>query len=239
MRKSLTIVLAGALMLASFSSCSNKDDSGNSTSLVINQKTEAPTTEKNDPVNDRIATMGDATGGDATVKSLVGYYEGKTYINEIAGFKFTVDGINWKFYDADSVASAIGVESSEIKDLWEGRISPYDQSQSFCAIAGNKKTGSNIIISYYYVSTDINKDTTAEYYLGVAAKQYEGANVQNINFLGREYSALVIPMEEKSEYQQIRYAIKENGLIIVISFTIGKNDNIDMLEAMFKPLDTK
>ncbi|MBR6218257.1 MAG: hypothetical protein IKQ63_07030 [Eubacterium sp.] len=236
-KKGLAIGLSAMLIGSSFTACGNDDGGSNSTSLVIEQKTEASSTEETDPVNDPVSTPGDATSSDATVKSLVGYYQGNDYINEIAGFKFSVDNINWRFYSAEEVASATGIEESEIKDLWEGRKSPYDQSQSFCTIAGNKNTGSNIIISYYYVSSEINKNTTAEYYLSVAAKQYEGAKVQNISFMGKEYSALVIPSEEGAAFQQIRYAIKERGLIIVISFTIGGKDNIDLLESMFKPLD--
>lgn len=221
-------------MIAALSSCGKKDDKGGNEPAT--QKTESKTTEgTTEPGGEPIATGTDATSTDA-IKNLMGYYKGNEYYNELAGFKVKVNGHSWQFYSSAQVAAAAGVDEKEIKDLWNGETSPYDKDLSFCMIAGNKSTGSNIIISYYYVDSELNKDTTAEYYLEVAASQLEGAEVKKIKFVDQDFYALVIPPEKEGGYTQIRYATKVRGLIVVISFTVGENENIDVLETMFSPL---
>ncbi len=236
MKKRLAYILTGIMMIASLTSCGKEDKKGGN-EPATQKKTEASSTENTtEPGGDPIATGTDATSTDA-VKNLMGYYKHNEYINELAGFKVKVNGHSWVFYNSAEVAAAAGVEEQEIKDLWNGETSPYDKDMSFCMIAGNKSTGSNIIISYYYVNSELNKDTTAEYYLQVAANQTEGAEVKKITFVNRDFYALVIPPEKEGGFEQIRYATKVNGLIVVISFTIGENENIDLLEMMFSPLE--
>ncbi len=234
MKKKVLVLMAGIMMLSAFGACGKKNDK-NDDQGTTRYTTEATTGDTQNPGNDPIATGSDATAGDA-VKSLVGYYKGNEYTNELGNFKVKVNGYSWKFYSAAEVASAAGLEEKDVADLWSGEKSPYENDMSICMIAGNKSTGSSIIVSYYYVNNELNKDTTAEYYLKVAADQVEGCEVKEINFMNKKYNAIVIPAETDGGYEQVRYAIKERGLIILISFTIGANENIDMLEAMFTAL---
>ncbi len=105
-----------------------------------------------------------------------------------------------------------------------------------CAIAANKKNGSNIIVDYYYVSTDINKETTSQYYLSVAAKRHENAEFKTVKFVDKDFDALIIPPEEGSTVTQVMYATKVNDLIVIISFSLNEGDKIENIESMFKPL---
>ena len=235
MRKKFAIILSGIMMIAALSSCGKEDKKG-STESTTQKRTEAVTTEATtEPGDTPIATGTDATSTDA-IKNLMGYYKGNEYTNELAGFKVKVNGHAWRFYSAAEVAAAAGVEEQEILDLWTGEKTPYDQNMSFCMIAGNKSTGSSIIISYYYVNNELNKDTSAEFYLEVAADQIEGGEVKQITFVDKDFYALVIPPEKEGGYEQVRYATKAGDLIIVISFTIGEGETIDVLETMFSPL---
>ena len=150
-----------------------------------------------------------------------------------------VDEVNWNFLSAEEVAKSMGLEEKDIKDLWEGKKSPYDQKDSnmaVCAIAANKKNGSNIIVDYYYVSTDINKETTSQYYLSVAAKRHENAEFKTVKFVDKDFDALIIPPEEGSTVTQVMYATKVNDLIVIISFSLNEGDKIENIESMFKPL---
>ncbi|MBQ6229783.1 MAG: hypothetical protein IJJ74_01560 [Eubacterium sp.] len=235
MKKKILVLLAGIMAAASLGACGKKDNKDSGTQGTTRYTTEPTTGDTQDPINDPIATGSDATGNDA-IKNLMGYYKSNEYYNELAGFKVKVNGYSWKLYSAADVAAAAGVEEKEIQDLWSGETSPYEKDMSICMIAGNKTTGSSIIISYYYVNNELNKDTTAAYYLQVAAGQIEGCEVKEINFMNKNYNAIVIPAETEGGYDQVRYAIKERGLIILISFTIGANENIDMLEAMFSAI---
>lgn len=235
MKKKILVLLAGIMAAASLGACGKKDNKDSGTQGTTRYTTESTTGDTQDPINDPIATGSDATGNDA-IKNLMGYYKSNEYYNELAGFKVKVNGYSWKLYSAAEVASAAGVEEKDINDLWSGETSPYEKDMSICMIAGNKTTGSSIIISYYYVNNELNKDTTAAYYLQVAADQIEGCEVKEIKFMNKNYNAIVIPAETEGGYDQVRYAIKERGLIILISFTIGANENIDMLEAMFSAI---
>lgn len=241
MRKKLSLLLACSFIIVSLSACGKKNDVDDLP--TVNDKTEQVTTESNGNNPGNNATTSDATRGDATVKTahnIVGYYEGSnTYVNELAGFKLVVDEVNWNFLSAEEVAKSMGLEEKDIKDLWEGKKSLYDQKDSnmaVCAIAANKKNGSNIIVDYYYVSTDINKETTSQYYLSVAAKRHENAEFKTVKFVDKDFDALIIPPEEGSTVTQVMYATKVNDLIVIISFSLNEGDKIENIESMFKPL---
>ena len=224
-------------MAAALSSCGNEKKKKSSTVPSTQGSTTATVTEAStEQPTENVATGTDATSTDA-VKNPMGYYKGNEYTNELAGFKVKVNGHSWVFYNAAEVAKAAGVEEQEILDLWTGVKTPYDQPLSFCMIAGNKTSGSNIIVSYYYVNSELNKDTSAEYYLEVAAQQAGNLEVKKVNFVDKEYCALVIPPDKEGGFEQVRYAVKEKGLIVVISFTVGENEDIDTLESMFSPIN--
>ena len=84
------------------------------------------------------ATSTDATPSDAALNkpasltdaTPMGMYDGNTYYNALAEFKMTVDGAEWKFYDAAGVASATNADLEYVNNLWAGlsKIQPFLQS---------------------------------------------------------------------------------------------------------------
>ncbi len=210
-------------------------------------KIESTATDSNAGVED---IMGKATNGDAVfdndkvnlasisdaeadfgerVNMVSGFTEGNTYYNFLMDVKIKTDGDSWRIYDAEKVASVTGLEKEDIESFWNGSLSPYEQEISYCAIVHNYATASSIIVSYFNPSSYRIVDMSPEYYLEITKKQYEGAELSNVEFLGQTYALLDIPATE-TRGRQLQYVIEKDDIYFIITITLKEDMTLE--EAM-------
>lgn len=192
------------------------------------------------------ASATDATGTDALPASLsdalpMGVYEEDTYYNPLGHFKVTVNEAEWRLFDAAGVASATDTSVDEISNLWSGLKSPYEAETSYCAIACEVRTGSNVIISYVSPSKNMMPDLTAKSYLSMALHRYAGASLGTVKFLGNDYYFLDIPKSESSVGRRVQLAMDcstgQGKLILLITMTLQEDEELTNALAMFQPIE--
>ncbi len=176
------------------------------------------------------ASFGDAEAkyGDRT-KMISGFIDGNTYYNYQMDLKITTNGDTWRIYDAEKTAEVTGVEQSDIEAFWNGSMSPYEQEISYCAIIHNYDTASSIIVSYFNPKSYRIVDMSPEYYLEITKKQYEGAELSNVEFLNQTYALLDIPATE-TRGRQLQYVIEKDDLYFIITITLKEDMSLE--EAM-------
>lgn len=233
MKKKIALALAGIMMVAGLSACGKEE--GMSTPSTSEPTTEATTEdETTEDETTEAETTEDDTEEDGTASgktASVGYFDGNVYYNDFVNFKLEVDGSAWVFYDAAEMASITGIEESEIEALRSGEVSPYDVEMAYCALAYDSTTGTNIIINYFNPAKYGMDSISAKDYLSMAAASYEGAVVTETEYLGRTYAVLNLPQEESASYSQSMYATEQDGLIVMITFTVMTDENADEIAA--------
>lgn len=187
------------------------------------------------------ASAGDASVSDAVPASLtdsvpMGVYENNTYYNGLAGFQLKTDEAVWYFYDADEVATATDVSVEDVKNYWTGLKSPYDGDTTYCAIAVNRNTGSNIVISYINPEKYRMPELTAEKYLQSSLSRHKGASLGEVEFLGNTYHYLDAPSEDETAGHRIQFALERKGLIVLITMTVQDEKELESMLEMFSPI---
>ncbi len=244
MRKSFSKKIAYILLLAmvgtALSACTQKGKEEPYTSPNFQNPDDKVDASGGDAVKDVDELMGKATNGDAVfdnskvntasigdaeavfgdrVNMVSGFTENNTYYNYLMDIKISTNGDSWRIYDAEKVAEVTGVEQEDIEAFWNGSRSPYDQEISYCAIVHNYTTASNIIISYFNPSSYRIVDMSPESYLEITKKQYEGAELSNVEFMGQTYALLDIPANE-DRGRQLQYVIEKDELYFIITVTL-------------------
>jgi len=252
MKKKISAILVAVLILSVLSGCGKEEEEAYSSPSFSNgTKTDAATSEEEEEdasLTDAlsIASYSDATVSDAEISDelmatltdapLMGARTEKVYYNTLAGFKITLDNEGWEFYDASQVATATDASVDYVNNLWYGYTSPYDEGTTYAAIAFNKESGSNIIVSYVN-PTDYNMpDYSAKEYLQMAAGKYEGLKVRSATFLGDRYDILDVPDEQSNVGRRTQFAIKKEGLIVVITITTNNDYKLEDAVKLLSPL---
>lgn len=248
MKKKIALALAGIMMIAGLSGCGK--DSGMSspagdseqTQDITQEDTTAPEDTQEDTTapedtSDTETPDAEGEGGNTSGKTgSVGTFDGNTYTNDLFGFKIEVDGSTWKFYSNSEIASIAGVEEDNLNKLQSGEVSPYDQEISYCAVAYDSTTGTNIIINYFNPDKYGMPELTAKQYLDMGSTSYEGATVTETSFLGRTYAVMDLPQEEGTNYAQRMYAADQDGMIVMITLTVMSGQSVDEVASMLKTL---
>ncbi len=185
------------------------------------------------PVNPEVSGIFSATMTDAFP---AGMYFDNVYYNGLAGFKINVDGEIWSFYDAAEMASATDTTEDYVNNLWYGYKSVYEEDTTYVCIAANKKTGSNIIVSYVNPAKYQMPDYTAKEYLSMMVDRYEDVSVRTVTFLGEKYACLDIPEDQTAFGRRTQFAIDRDGLIIIITFTMNGDTPLEEAVGMLSPL---
>ncbi|MCR5215073.1 MAG: hypothetical protein K6E10_11715 [Eubacterium sp.] len=185
------------------------------------------------PINPEVEGVFSASMTDAFPAGM--YYE-NVYYNGLAGFKISVDGENWRFYDAAEMASATDTTEDYVNNLWYGYKSVYDQETTYVCIASNKHTGSNIIVSYVNPAKYMMPEYTAKEYLSMMIDRYDGVSVRTVTFLGEKYACLDIPADQTAFGRRTQFAMDKDGLIIIITFTMNGDTPLDEAVGMLSPL---
>lgn len=187
-----------------------------------------------------VATVTDATVTDALPASYgdalpMGVYsnDGTDYYNSIAGFELVTDS-SWKLYSKEQVASATDASLDDISNLWSGIKSPKDEETTYCAIANNITTGSNIIISYISPKAFLMPELNASKYLNMACSRYDGTSIGKVDFLGSEFSYLDIPKTSSSVGRRVQLASDQDGLILLITMTLQDSEELTDALSLFR-----
>ncbi|SNU05280.1 hypothetical protein SAMN06297422_103137 [Lachnospiraceae bacterium] len=253
-KRYIAAVLVGILIL-SLVSCGNKKEDSYSSPNFSEKKdkkySEEMSSETDASITDAImkggikATMSDASSTDAVTEVLpasiddageMGMYEGNSYYNTLAGFKVTVDNETWKFYDAEGVASVTDSTPDEINNLWHGYRSPKDKEVSYGAIIYNTKDGSNIIISYVNPTAYLMPDYNSESFLKMVSSRYENYSLTKVTFLKKKYMCLDVK-EEAEVGRRTQFAIDNDGLIVLITFTLQEGTKLEDAIRLFDPIE--
>ena len=249
----ISAVLIGLTILSLLAGCGKKDEEKPYSSPSFkNTSTETASTGDSNEISAsitdalNIASYSDATVSDASsVKKalasagdakLMGVYNDNVYYNSLAEFKITVDGTTWKLFDAREVASATGATKDYVDNLWNGHKSPYDEETSYAAVAYNVETGSNIIVSYINPEKYLMPEFDANEYLKMASERYEDCKVSKVTFLGQGYSCLDVPASQTSVGRRTQFAIDKEGLIILITFTLSEEVELEDAVKLLTPL---
>lgn len=188
------------------------------------------------------ATITDASSSDAIPASLtdamiMGLYQDNTYYNSLADFKITVDGNEWVLFDSAEVASATGATEDYVNNLWYGYRSPYDEDTTYAAIACHRATGSTIIVSYINPASYNMPDYSANEYLKMASAKYDDAAVRTVTFLGQKYECLDVHDVGSGIGRRTQFAIKRDGIIVLITFTMNEDiyltDGVQLLSPLY------
>lgn len=248
----ISAVLIGLTILSLISGCGKTEEEAYSSPSFKNTSTETASAGDSNEVNASItdalniasytdATMTDsievkkalASAGDALP---MGVYKDEVYYNSLAEFKITVDGTTWKLFDAAEVASATGATADYVSNLWAGRRSPYDEETSYAAVAYNVETGSNIIVSYVNPDKYLMPGFGAFDYLKMASQRYDECKVSVVTFLGQRYTCLDIPANDNSVGRRTQFAIDKEGLIVLITFTLSEEVELEDAVKLLTPL---
>ena len=251
MKKKISAILICMMLISLVSGCGKEEEKYSSPNFSDNSPgvgTETDASATDASLNDALmiasytdATMSDASATDAVPASLtdalpMGVYQDDTYFNGLAEFKITVDGQNWKLYDAVEVASATGATADYVSNLWYGYTSPYDEDTTYAAIASNTQSGSTIIVSYISPTSYNMPNYSAHDYLKMVADRYEDVHVRNVTFLGQKYEVIDIPEEQTDVGRRVQFAIDRGGMIILITFTIFDDTTLEEAVGLLKPL---
>ena len=79
-------------------------------------------------------------------------------------------------------------------------------------------------------------DYSAKEYLEMASGKYEDLKVRHVTFLGKKYEVLDIPAEQTNVGRRTQFAIKEEGIIIVITFTMDEDVLLEDAVGLLTPL---
>ena len=244
-------LLIAVMLLGLMTGCGQEEEQYTSPNFDESNKIGTVTdsaTESNATMSDAVAlasvtnaTPSDATMTDALVASIsdasaMGVYDNNTYFNNLAGFRITGDEV-WTFFDEEGVASASGQSRDDIDNLWSGLKTPYDYDTSYAAIAYNTETGSNIIVSYINPDKYLIEGLNAESYLRKSVDRYEGVVVRNARFAGDDYICVDIPKEETGMGRRTQFAIDKEGLIVLITFTTQKDEELEEAISLFSRLN--
>lgn len=175
-----------------------------------------------DPVN-----VSDVEADLNTNAAVVGIYDGNSYYNPFMGFVINTDGVLWKLYDAAGVAAATGQTEDDVNNLWYGVTSPYSLKNTTCAIAYDADTGSNLIISYVNPKLYYMQDMTAHEYLEMSARQYEGVEVKEMDYLGGVWSYMELEEEREGFGRRAQFASRKDDLIVLITYTLQGEDTLE------------
>lgn len=252
MTKKLAGILVALTILASFSGCGKEEEdpysSPSFTDGKVSTASEGEATSTDASLTDAlmIASYSDATRSDASMTDAIpasltdalpmGVYNKNTYFNGLAEFKIKVDGDRWKFLDAVEVASATGATEDYVNNLWYGYKSPYEEDTTYAAIVSNSLSGSTIIVSYVNPSSYMMPDYSAKEYLSMAAKKYDNVSVRKVTFLGQQYECLDIPKDQNELGRRTQFAIKQDGMIILITFTMIDDTTLEEAVSLMTPL---
>ncbi|SEQ45226.1 hypothetical protein SAMN02910369_01797 [Lachnospiraceae bacterium NE2001] len=251
LKKKLTATLVALLLITALSGCGKEEEEAYSSPSFSNgskqEATESDAEEEDASLTDAlmIASFTDATASasltDALTASLtdapiMGLHEKNVYYNTLAGFKIEVDGNEWKFYNAAEVATAMDASVDYVNNLWYGYTSPYDEGTTYASIASHKESGSTIIVSYVNPENYNMPDYTAKEYLQMAAGKYEDLHVRTVTFLGDKYEVLDVPDEQSNVGRRTQFAIKKEGLIVVITFTTNNDYKLEEAVGLISPL---
>ena len=244
LKKKTAVLLLFTLVLSSLAGCGKNEEEPYVSPNFTNESEDHQKYEP-EPLNASVtdATPGDAlvydkeSGGgisDAVRASLTdaleaGVYENDTYYNQLANLKISVAETDWAFYDAEGVASATGLSVEDVNNFWYGYKTTADAETSYCAIAYNKVTGSNVVVSYVNPSVTLYDDITAEDYLTMALNRYEGLIIKRVPFLGDQWACLDIPADQNPAGRRVCYAKRADKIIILVTFTM--QDEQDLAEA--------
>lgn len=247
-------ILIGVLCLSMLSGCGQEEEEAYSSPTFDTPTSEVATENDSEEVSASIsdaisiASFSDATVTDGesapdipaslTDAFPMGMYDddNNVYYNKLAEFKISVDGNSWKFYDAVNVASATGATEDYINNLWYGYKSPHDEETTYAAIAYNKDTGSNIIVSYVNPEAYLMPNFSAKDYLGMAAERYSGATVEEVTFLGQKYWCMDVSEEETAMGRRTQFAIDKDGLIVLITITLQDSVTLEDAVKLMTPL---
>ncbi len=255
MFKKISSILIAILVLGSLAGCGKEDEAYSSPSFKDGSSEEATEMDADEDIasiSDALmiasytdATVTDASELDAIVSAIpasltdalpMGVYDNNVYYNGLAEFKISVDGDKWRFFNAEEVANATGTTKDYINNLWYGYKSPYDEETTYAAIATHVESGSTIIVSYVNPEKYNMPDYSAKEYLEMASGKYEDLKVRHVTFLGKKYEVLDIPAEQTNVGRRTQFAIKEEGIIIVITFTMDEDVLLEDAVGLLTPL---
>ncbi|MBO4864584.1 MAG: hypothetical protein J5517_09465 [Eubacterium sp.] len=250
LKKYISVILLVTFVF-SLAACGKVEDepysSPNFNKLTTQEDTEEVIEPADASITDALinASFTDASSSDAdfeppaslTDASIMGMYEDGAYYNALAGFKISVDDETWHFYDAAGVASATDASIDHINNLWHGYKSPYDEDVSYAAILYNSEDGSNIIVSYINPESYLMPEFDSQKFLGMAASRYEEYNLSWVTFLRKNYWCLDVK-DESEVGRRTQFAIDEEGLIVLITFTLQEETELQDAVSLFSPLDT-
>jgi len=245
MKKKIAIILVGIMTFAMASGCSfikEKKTEGTTTTVAKTEEpTEVVTASGTDPMpeastedeTEEITTEQKISGKKASCGSDDGY----VYTNDFANFDIDITDSDWYFYSSDKIAEAVSKSSEEVEAYLSGDKSPYDIDITYCSLVYKASTSSNIIV--YYVNPsyyNMSEGMTGKEYLELGASGYEGVEVTEAKLAGRNCGVMQIPRTENSTYSQYMYAFNNEGLIVVISFSIMDDDKLDEAIALVQKL---
>ena len=252
-KKYISVILLFTFILSAVS-CGKVEDTPYSSPNFQNSMTEEDTeeviTKADASITDALmkASLSDASLSDADLEppasltdaSIMGMYDDGAYYNALAGFRITADyeDSTWHFYDAAGVASATDASLDHVNNLWHGYKSPYNEDVSYAAILYNSVDGSNIIVSYINPEKYLMPDFNAQKFLGMAASRYDDYTLSYVAFLRKNYWCLDVK-EESEVGRRTQLAIDEEGLIVLITFTLQEETSLQDALTLFSPLDSQ
>jgi hypothetical protein len=204
-------VVAIPFIILSLTGCSGEDEPLTEyASADINADTEAGaiTVTEDDSEDGSEGDTGDIT---------LGYFDGDTYINDSFDFELKLDGDDrWSFKDMDEATD----ENAD--------ASPYEQSLTYLAVAGNEETGSSIIVNYMCPAANgLAADMTAGEYLAKAAESYDGAETGKEKLAGEDWDYL--ERTDLTDAEQKIYAKAADGIIVMITFTVTDDEDCETM----------
>ncbi len=165
-----------------------------------------------------------------------GYYSETAYANTFLNLAFDGAGSEWYFYDTAKVAQATGQTEDEVINFREGIRKPTDYDTVYFAIMYTRTTASNIIISAINPEKYVMEGLSAGNYLQNVVNKYPGRTVSAAHFLGHDSFVIDIPEEETGVGRRVQYAYEQDGLIILITLTLQKEDKLEDILARFTTL---
>ena len=253
LKKKTAAFMAAALILVSLAGCGKEEKEPYVSPSFSN---ESDNNQKYDP-NEETASVTDATYGDAElmydaeprdeemsdelIASMsepleAGVYSGNSYYNTLGGFEINVSDTDWAFYDAEGVANATGLTVEDVNNFWYGYKTTKDAETSYCCIAYDKKTGSNIIVSYVNPSVTLFPEITSDEYLEMALNRYEGLRVKRVKFMGNLWSCLDIPANQNPAGRRVCYAKKDKDVLVLVTFTMQDDQELSAAQELFTRL---
>lgn len=250
-KKTTAAILTASLLLVSLSGCGEPEKEPY---VSPNFDNESDNNEKYDP-NEETASVTDATYGDAELiydaepdedeiseemrASMsdaleAGVYGDGIYYNTAGGFVINVKDSDWAFYDAEGVAQATGLSVEDINNFWYGYKTTQDAETSYCCIAYDKETGSNIIVSYVNPSVTLYPEITADQYLEMALGRYDNLRVKRVKFMGDVWACLDIPEEQSAAGRRVCYAKKSGDILVLVTFTMQEEQELSSAQELFK-----